>query len=161
MGRSADLTMLQLKSPKGCLEAEICMSDTGVLSYTVRVEGATAVEPSEMGITVDGVFLGKDVLIGEASYIFIQDSYPARGGHKLAVNEYNEMTVAVNHSSSGVVWTLCARAYDDGFAYRYIVPGNSTRRVNGESSSWTLPEDSEVWFFERNNDWKLKSYAGE
>lgn len=54
------------------------------------------------------------------------------------------------------------RVFDDGVAYRYIVDnGLRENRVMGERSSWTIPENPKVWFFERNNHWKLKSYAGE
>ncbi|UGU16835.1 glycoside hydrolase family 97 protein [Sinomicrobium kalidii] len=54
------------------------------------------------------------------------------------------------------------RVFDQGTAYRYKAGGGKEiYRVTGEESSWTIPADTKVWYFERNNNWKLKSYAGE
>ena len=54
--------------------------------------------------------------------------------------------------------SLEARAYDNGFAFRLVT--SASAHIVAETSTFTLPA-GEVWFGERNNDWKLKSYAGE
>ena len=42
-------------------------------------------------------------------------------------------------------WTLDVRAYNDGVAWRYIVPGTGKRKVTDEASSFVLPEGSKYW----------------
>lgn len=54
------------------------------------------------------------------------------------------------------------RVFEEGLAFRYKIDTKDTvSLILGEKSSWTIPAKTKVWFFERNNNWKLKSYAGE
>ena len=50
------------------------------------------------------------------------------------------------------------RLFKDGCAFRYKIPHSGS--VKEERTSFVIPPASRVWFFERNSDWKLKSYAG-
>lgn len=50
------------------------------------------------------------------------------------------------------------RLFKNGCAFRYKIPGATT--ITKELTSFVIPAASRVWFFERNSDWKLKSYAG-
>ncbi|WP_343307941.1 glycoside hydrolase family 97 catalytic domain-containing protein [Chitinophaga niabensis] len=50
------------------------------------------------------------------------------------------------------------RLFKDGCAFRYKIPVATT--IKKELTSFVIPAASRVWFFERNSDWKLKSYAG-
>ncbi|HET7624292.1 MAG TPA: glycoside hydrolase family 97 catalytic domain-containing protein, partial [Verrucomicrobiae bacterium] len=43
------------------------------------------------------------------------------------------------------------RVFNDGIAYRYRVPGNGTRHINGESSEWNVPIGSILWHQAENN----------
>ncbi len=68
----------------------------------------------------------------------------------------------VEHKKFRTKYSLQFRVYDDGVAYRYIVPGQGVQHVDGESSSWKIMAGSKTWYFERlARGWKLKSYAGE
>ncbi|GAA3413430.1 glycoside hydrolase family 97 catalytic domain-containing protein [Paenibacillus hodogayensis] len=152
---------VKLESPGSRLTATIGVDETGRLRYAVERAGRKVIEPSEMGIIVDGTDLGEGVRIGTTSRVAIDETYRTRGRHAMAINRCADLTVEIKHESSEQRCVVHARAYDDGFAYRYIVPGDGSRTVGGERSSWTIPTDSKVWFFERNSGWKLKSYAGE
>ena len=150
-------------SPGGLLEARIGISSAGRLQYQVIrcVDEVAVVETSNLGITVDGIDLGNGVIFGSAVFASRDEIYPTRGWHTLARDRSATLTLPLIHDATGTDWAIEARLFDDGFAYRYTVPSTGPRRiVNGEASSWTLPEGSRVWLAERNNDWKLKSYAG-
>lgn len=49
---------------------------------------------------------------------------------------------------------------NNALAYRYISKKRKDCTVTSENSSFTLAEGAKVWYFERNNNYKLKSYAG-
>ncbi|MBC8102406.1 MAG: glycoside hydrolase family 97 catalytic domain-containing protein [Cytophagales bacterium] len=146
------------------VEAQIRVDETGQLRCAVRFNGQEAVRPSPLGITIDGVDLGRDSVPGEPIWGERDETYPVRGVHALARDRCRTLTLPLTHRPSGRAWTLEARAFSDGFAYRYLVPAgpgeDAGRTVTGEASAWALPEGSQVWIAERNNDWKLKSYAG-
>jgi len=149
------------QSPSGVLRASVGVSASGRLTYSVVRDGATVIEPSAMGITVDGVDLGQGVLLGEPTEKMISETYPMMGSHSIAINRCRAVSIGIMHQSTGTSYQLDLRLYDEGFAWRYRVFGAGERTVNGEASSFCIPAKTRVWYFERPNSWKLKSYAGE
>ncbi|MDR3269697.1 MAG: glycoside hydrolase family 97 protein [Tannerella sp.] len=134
-------------------------AENGGLYYAVMFNGDTVIGPSPAGIVVDGDTLGKDVSLKLAGKEVIDEAYPVRGFHTEAVNQAVQYTYDIQ-SPKGA-FRMQTRLYDDGFAFRYIVPGNGHRVVQGELTTFSPPRNLPVWFFERTNHWKLKSYAGE
>ena len=49
---------------------------------------------------------------------------------------------------------------DNAVAFRYVADIGKGMIVKSEASSFSLPEKSKVYYFERKNHWKLQSYAG-
>jgi alpha-glucosidase len=155
------IKQINLASPKGGLEIAIYTGGGSQLQYDVSVKHSAVIETSSLGITIDGIDLGSGCVAGDPCLQTVLETYPTRGWHAKAVNHYNELKLPLSHEASGTAYELEIRAYEDGAAYRYVAPGKGIRTVHGEASSWRIPEGSGVWIFERNNDWKLKSYAGE
>ncbi len=137
--------MVELASPDGKVAARLTVDDNGRLVYRFARDKVSVLEDSPLGIIVDHVDLGRDVRIGEPKRNTVNERYPWRGVKAQAVNHFHGLTLPVKHKG-GLQWTLEARAYDDGFAYRYIVPGEGKRMIQGEKSSWRLPAGSEIWY---------------
>jgi alpha-glucosidase len=152
---------LVLASPSGATRAEILVSDLGALSYAVSFQGHPVVEPSPLGITFEGVNFGTDLRVDSVTRAEVTDIFPVMGGFSTATQRAGEVKVALIHRASGQRMRLEARAYEDGFAYRYVMERVEGGLVAGEQSSWRLPAGSRVWFFERASGHKLKTYAGE
>lgn len=149
-----------LKSPDGRLEALLTADAAGQLRFALSFNGVEVVKPSALGITVAGADLGAGVAFGAATRASIDETYPVLGGHAVATNHCNTLSLPLTHQATHTPYFLELRLFNDGAAYRYRVPGAGERRVGGEASSWELPADSVVWTSERPNAWKLKSYAG-
>ncbi|MDR3707413.1 MAG: glycoside hydrolase family 97 catalytic domain-containing protein [Capsulimonadaceae bacterium] len=154
-----------LLSPTGLLEFVLSQSPSGRLAFVLSKTGEAdckIVENASLGISVDGIDLGDRSVAGVPIPGERDESYPSRGWHSVARDRARTLTLPFTHAETGTHWTLEVRLFDDGVAYRYVVPdaGSAKRTVNGEASSWTMPARSKVWLAERNNDWKLKSYAG-
>ncbi len=152
---------VRLESPDGRIRTEFSRTDSGNLEYTVVIDGHLAVESSRIGISVNGKDLGVGVELGAPEFRDINETYQRRGVKSRGINHARTLRLEISHPQSGQKYRLEACAYDDGIAWRLIVPGDGARRVDGESSEWRLPADSRVWFAERNSAWKLKTYAGE
>jgi len=150
-----------MTAPAGKLSAEVFTAPNGSLAYTVSYDGRIVCDTSSMGVTIDGTDTFEEVSLRLAASRERDESYPVRGVHDLARDHAREYVWEVTHRPTRYVYTLETRLYDDGFAYRFILPGRGVRHVGDEAAEWRLPADSRVWFAERNSAWKLLTYAGE
>jgi hypothetical protein len=112
---------LVLASPSGATSAEILVSELGELSYALSFQGHRVVESSPLGITFEGVNFGTDLRVDSVTRAEITDIFPVMGGFSTATQRAGEVKVALIHRTSGHRMRLEARAYDDGFAYRYAM----------------------------------------
>ncbi len=150
-----------LVSPSNIVSARVFTNELGQLKYATFYKNAPVVLPSSLGITIDGVALGDGVKLGDITEVSVDDTYETRGNDAIARNHYIEYIIQLAHLSSNRKYSIAFRLYDDGIAYRYLVPAiDTTQLVTGEASSWVMPDNSKAWFFERDSDWKLMSYAG-
>jgi len=123
-----------LKSPDGALEISIAtvrgqavQAAGGQLAYRVTFRGTPVIEWSNLGLLLEGApALGPAVRI-ESSQASSQDetwSTP-QGKANPVRNHYNAVAVqTVETAAGGRRLTVEARAYDDGVAFRYVVPSS-------------------------------------
>jgi len=137
---------IELKSPDGKVAANISINGSGRLNYNVFRQATVIIEDSPMGITVEGTDLGEAVTLGKAKHHTVNERYPWRGVKSQAVNHYKGITLPITHNKTGLTWTLEARIFNDGFAYRYVIPGRDKRTVNTEKTAWCLPAGSQIWY---------------
>jgi alpha-glucosidase len=144
--RSAEGRAAEVASPDGSVRFELSAGE-GRLTYAIRRAGRPVIEPSPLGPVVDGVDLGRGAELGAAETYRVDEAYPTRGVHARAVDRCNGVRIPVRHSAGGADYTIEARAYNDGVAFRYVVPGASGRaRVADEATAFRLVAGSTAWF---------------
>ncbi len=131
-------------SPNGKVAAHVGVSG-GRLVLAVRRDGKTVLEPSPLGVMVDGVDLGDNVEIGTLETYTTDTTYPDPRGPGSLQDQCKGVKLSLRPKGSTISWTLDVRAYDDGVAWRYLVPGSGTRKVTGEATSFVLPEGAIYW----------------
>jgi hypothetical protein len=157
------LPPVTLNSPNRIVRAEIGIEASGRLWYQVSRDTtppgtwapgtaasgvSTMIEPSPLGVIVDGVDLGTAII---GAYVTDpvehQETYSTRGAHRVAVNHYYETTVALwRHGAGDSLFFVVVRVYDDGVAYRYVMPaGPQPRTIGGEASAWRIPAGAVCW----------------
>lgn len=138
---------IQIQSPSGKLTSSIGVNADGKLFYAVDLNGRQVIYPSPLGQIVDGSNLGEKVTnIALSNPVEMDETYETRGVHKTARNHYIGATLSVRRTPvADRTVNIEFRVYDDGVAYRYIVPGQGLRSINGEISAWVLPDSSKVW----------------
>jgi len=153
-------------SPDGTLSGTIFADNSSGLSYQVSWNGHPVGGPGHIGLRLESPNqttpheIGLHPTLGDISRDQIDEQYPFHGAKATAQNKANILTISVREANASP-YKIEARAYDNGFAWRILLPESpSPVQVLEETSIWTLPQ-GEVWFGERNNNWKLKSYAGE
>lgn len=100
---------------------------------------------ARLGMIIDGVDLGRDIVINTAERYRLNETFATRGVHSTARNHGNGARIAVTHSATQTKYTIEIRAYDDGVAFRYIVPGEGLR-VPDELTSFRFGNVYAAWF---------------
>ncbi|WP_205509906.1 glycoside hydrolase family 97 protein [Longitalea arenae] len=149
---------LLLQSPNRKLVATVFLND-GKLMYAVKAAGQILLTPAQLGITFDNRTIGinsKQLRI--VRRYTVQETRSSRINNNRALNHCNGYLITVQQND--FTDTLEFRLFDQGCGFRYLPETHGARIVKKELTSFTLPANSSVWYFERNSDWKLKSYAG-
>jgi len=144
---SPEVSARQIKvvSPDRRLEFQL-MSEQSHLQYRITFRQNPIVEMSRMVMKVDEVDLGQNVEIGRVETYRTNERYASRGVHSEAIDHCNGARVSLRHPASNTSYTLEIRAYNDGGAFRHIIPGNDRLRIPDEATVFTLPTGSTVWF---------------
>jgi len=144
----------EVTSPNGKVRATILTDKAGRLMYQLKRDNNTIIEKSPLGVTVDGIDLGNGVTVGTADEKTINQTYATRGVHKTAVNHCRVEKIPISHTATNTDYILETRVFNDGFAFRYIVPGTRARTVNNEATAWRLPKGSKVWFQKSSSNYE-------
>jgi len=134
-----------VSSPDGNIQCSVSVVG-GRLSYAVTYKSSPVVEVSPLGATVNSVDLGKGVQVGSTTTYSANETFPWRGTHTVAINHYNGRRYPVIHTASGTNYTFDVRAFDDGVAFMYSIPGSGARTIDGETTGFTLPAGSTIWY---------------
>jgi alpha-glucosidase len=142
----ASADAVTVASPDGTVQFQLVGRDAADLNYRVSFRSKPVIETSRAGVKIDGVDLGQGVEFGPAETYRRSEKYPVLGLHAEAFDHCNGARVALRHLKSGVRYTLDVRAFNDGVAFRFIVPGNGSPRVADAATAFVLPAGSVVWY---------------
>jgi alpha-glucosidase len=136
--------IVTFKSPNGQVEF-LLYAAGGELRYGVRRVTQIAIETSALVMFVDGVNLCQSATITKIERYHVNEKYLTRGWHATAIDDANGARIFCCHDLTHNEYTFETRVYNDGVAFRFIVPGNGSR-VPDEGSNFTVPAGSTVWF---------------
>jgi alpha-glucosidase len=139
----ASAAPISVRSPDGKVAIVIDVAD-GHLVWRASMDGKSIIEPSSLGIVVDGVDLARGVDIQKTDRYRVDDTYPWYGVHSMAVNRANGARLTIRHRQNDISFVVDARAFGDAVAFRIVVEGVG-HRVPDAASSFRLPAGSIVW----------------
>lgn len=147
-----------LASPNAKLYAALSL-DNGKLVYRAGAGNLTLIEGAALGIKVDGRIVGNNIqeltLLRQRP---VKERRPSRINSNSAISNSIEYTVLLKQQE--LTDTITFRIFDNGCAFRYQPAGSQHKTVQEELTAFNFPSDARIWYFERNSNWKLKSYAG-
>jgi alpha-glucosidase len=135
---------LSIVSPNGAVRFKAFLDEPG-LKYEVTFLGKPVIEASPLRMTIDGASITEGIRAGKVEEYQVEETYPTRGVHSWAINRCKGARISLEHPQSHTAYTLDVRAYDDGVAFRFVVPGGQEKRVPDESTTLTLPAGSTAW----------------
>ncbi len=129
---------LQVSSPNG--QIVFVLSGQAVLHYTVDFHGKRLIDESELGLDLQGQPpLGPGSRSVNVQHASSDETYTIPVGKTKDVrNHYNSLTADFS-SESGATFSVEVRAFDDGVAFRYIVPEQpslSNVHITGERTQF-------------------------
>ncbi len=145
------LNTYTVSSPDGAVSAVVTHDTvTGTLVYRVTRGGAAVVDTSTLGLNTSIGDFNNGLTFVARSDSAINESYSLPGRKKATyANQANQMIL--RFSKGGQELQLLVRAYNDGFAYRYSIPGSGSLNVNSENSFFNLPDSASGWAQSFNN----------
>jgi alpha-glucosidase len=155
---AAQAAPVVLKSPHGKIEIWIAtvrgqaeIAEEGRLAYRVAYCGQPVIQWSSLGLALEGApALGTGMRIEATQTASQNESWTAvQGKANPILNLYNAVTVrAVEPGANGRRLTVEARAYNDGVAFRYVVPEQPALkdvRILNELTQFNFAKDAQTW----------------
>lgn len=140
------MEQVRVASPDGQVKLTV-LPNAERLTLTVTMGEIAVVEPSTIRLEVDGYDLSSGVVFGKAEPYEINETYPWHGNFSTATNQCRGARISLEHDLSTVPYILEVRAFNDGAAYRHVIPGDeAVTRIPDESSAFVLPAGSTVWY---------------
>lgn len=138
-----------LESPDGRVRATLQLGPDGTLTYWVDYKGEPLLQPSKLGFTLaDGTSFGDGFTPhGETRREVSQTWKPPYGERSTVTDAYRSLSLALTQKDSGIQWALECRAYNAGFAFRYVFPQQTATQleIRTENTEFIFTGDHRAW----------------
>lgn len=145
----------QLSSPNKQLQAEIKISETGSLVYNFSAEGKVLIDSSCLGFSLQNgdVFpaAGWEIVKAKAERESVDTNwYPLWGKRSVVPDRYNQLILSLENKATQTGLNSLQiefRLYDDGLAFRYIIPEGVNEEAVAELTQYNFTTDPTAWFY--------------
>ena len=131
-------------SPNSKIVFRLLDRDPNCLRYQISLDNEPVIESSRLGITIDGVNLDQGARVEKVEEYEINEQFPCLGVHSTATNHCRGAKFFLLHPDTHTSLVLDVRAFDDGVAFRHILPGTGLRTPDA-ATEFTIPKGSVVW----------------
>ncbi len=137
-----------IASPDGKIRVTVRMAD-GAPAYDVRFGDRQLLTPSQLGLEYDGKAPTAYREIKRSTSTYDETWKPVWGKRAAVRNHYNELVVELEQQGAGPRrLDLVVRAYDDGVAFRYVLPGqNGPHTVTADRSEFRFTGNFTFWSY--------------
>ncbi len=137
---------IEVSSPDGKVSL-ILLPNAERITFTVKRDGEPVVDTSTAVMKLDDYDLSAGVALRGVEQYQVDETYPWHGMKSIASSRANGARIALVHDLSFTAYTLDVRVFNDGVAFRHVIPeppGES--HVPDEYSTFVLPAGSTVWY---------------
>ncbi|MBQ9873066.1 MAG: glycoside hydrolase family 97 protein [Thermoguttaceae bacterium] len=157
---SARSETIKIESPNGNTVVTVNAGETS--TYSATFDGATVLRESKLGQTFAGLELGKLERV-ESTTRKIDETWSQPLGPRSRYVDRGAETTVEFFWEKGAKSALVFRVYDDGFAFRYVVPEGvdaTELQIDSEETEFAFGEDLDVWatFYPNYNTSQEKEY---
>lgn len=115
------------------------------LQYKVLFRDTPVIEPSALGLQLSTQAVGRGQAFGRVQRTSVSETYAWRGVHSQATNAYNQASLPVTPTAPAAAFSIEARVFNNGVAWRYVVRAAGAGLVRADNTEFTIPAGSSVW----------------
>lgn len=137
----------EVSSPDGRLHVQFCLTADGAPEYAVLQDGKAVLDPSPLGFELSDLDLSRGFRLLDKQGRQHDETWETVWGEEREIRDhYNELTVLLEHES-GLRMDIVFRAFNDGFAFRYVFPEQERDSIviMAERSGYCWVQEPEVW----------------
>ncbi len=146
MGSHAQQLRMVVKSPNGKMITELNWGNDDILKYSILNENDTLVYFSEMGVTVDGINYGEDVEFVERIDSVINETIPSLWNKSEIKNNCSYSKIKFLNRSDQLCFWIEVKTFNNGIAFRYIIPGETERTIEDESTEFRIAGENQFYY---------------
>lgn len=137
----------QISSPDGKLAVTVFVDNTGVPRYSITYNKTTVLEPSPLGIELDGINFSNGLQLTTVSATStVHDHYNMLSGKKSSIQYEARKTSFTFQNKDGKKFTIIFQLSNDGLAFRYqFSDGPEIKIVRSESTSFKFPSSAKAF----------------
>ncbi len=135
-----------LSSPANTLEVSFRVGNNGNPEYQFSHKGNPMLDWSALGLVLKNKDLSRGfTLLGTDTTSFDETWETVWGEERLIRNHYRQLTAHLQHES-GTKMDIVFRAFNDGFAFRYMFPSNiDSMVVMDEKTEYRFVREPQAW----------------
>lgn len=135
-----------VESKNGQIETYVTVNSRDNLTYSINQGDNALVLESPLGLTLDSINIGNGVRILGVQQASKDESYAWVGNQDTIINLYNESRIEILHTTSKQKYYLEVRNFNNGIAFRYVIPSEGTTTISKEQTTFTLPNTTKVGY---------------
>ncbi|MEI3798820.1 MULTISPECIES: glycoside hydrolase family 97 protein [unclassified Chitinophaga] len=137
----------QISSPDGKIAVTVFVDNNGVPRYSVTYSKTTVLEPSPLGIELDGINFSNGLQLTTVSATStVHDHYNMLSGKRSSIQYEARKTSFTFQNKDGKKFTIIFQVSNDGLAFRYqFSDGPEIKIVRSENTSFKFPSSAKAF----------------
>ncbi len=142
---AAQAETVTFTSPDG---RNVVTVDSDKLTYAISRDGKAVIDPSPLGLNLDIGQIGAGAQYTKHIGNSVNTTWNLVVGKTATASDHYTQSDLAFTTTKGLKFDLAVRAYDEGVAFRYVVPeqaGVSDFKVMNENTQFNFPKDYDCW----------------
>lgn len=134
---------IEMESPDGNIIVNLSNEDS--LSYSLSLNDDQFISDSNLGISIDGNNIFDNAKIVSIDEKHNDTTYASMENSKIANDLNNEYIINFENADSSkysIVWKI----FNNGAAFQYVFKDDSLKRIDNETSEFTIDQNSSVFY---------------
>ncbi|MFO3715672.1 glycoside hydrolase family 97 N-terminal domain-containing protein [Anaerococcus cruorum] len=134
---------IEMESPDGNIIVNLSNKDS--LSYSLSLNDDQFISDSNLGISIDGNNIFDNAKIVSIEEKYNDSTYASMENSNIANDLNNEYIINFENEDSSkysIVWKI----FNNGAAFQYVFKDDSLKRIDNETSEFTIDQNSSVFY---------------